>query len=174
MNDLEYFELHKNNKKQYLAKGKNYITFDESWSVEETQLPINYAIDDFNQCLKKSFNTSLAKNTSKTIKFSISEINDSFIIKVEENCVEFSARDNFLLVQAIYYAEDLMEQYGDASLEIKKHIVNIKNNNRIATSALENGVYTKEYINILLHYGYNGAILYYHDEESLKNLKEFG
>ncbi len=175
MNDIKYYEIHKNCKRKYLAKGKNYITFDNTWSIKNTDIPILYAIKDFKECLLKSFEISLGENTEKFISFSINpQIENYFSISVSEKMVEFTAKDTFSLVQAIYYAEDLMKLFGDASLEIKEYNIDIKVKNRIATSSLENGNFTKEYVNILLHFGYNGAILYYHDEESLKNLREYG
>ncbi len=167
MNDLKYFELHKNSKREYLAKGKNYITFDENWSFEDSEYEILYALEDFKTCLKKSFNVELSLLGSKKISFIIEKMTESFKITVEEDRVIFKAPDEFLLDQAIYYAEDVMKQFGDASLEKKEYIISQKIKDRFATSALENGVFTQEYINILLHFGYNGVIFFNHDEVSL-------
>ena len=154
MNDLRYYELHKNCKRKYLAKGKNYITFDNTWCIEDTELPIDYAIEDFKECLLKSFEVSLGENTEKTIKFSIDKnIENFFVIRVLQTSVEFVGKDIFALVQAIYYAEDMMKIFGDASLEKKEHKIDVRVKNRIATSSLENGVFSKEYVNILLHFG---------------------
>ena len=172
MNDLEYYELHKNAKREYLAKGKKYITFDKDWSFEKTDLDISFALDDLKTCLKKSFAVELSDKGKNKIAFAIEETAYDFIIKVEENSVLFKASDEFMLIQAIYYAEDIMKQFGDASLEKKDYEISVKNKNRIATSALENGVYTEEYLNILLHFGYNGVIFYEHDEKSLKLVRK--
>ncbi len=175
MKDLQYFELHKMVKRKYLAKGKNYITFDESWSIENTNLPVLFATEDFKECLKKSFEITLGENTDKKIKFSEKDMaENSFEITVTDNEVAFSAANNFMLVQALFYAEDLMKQYGDGSLEKKTYTVSTKIKERIATSALEIDEFTKEYVNVLLHFGYTGAILYSHNAESLNNLREKG
>lgn len=175
MNDIQYFELHKNVKRKYLAKGKNYITFDESWCICNSFNEIFFATEDFKECLKKCFNISLGENTEKVIKLTIGEVDEnSFEIVVEDKVVEFIASNKFMLVQALYYAEDLMKQFGDGSLEKKHFSVKRKILNRIATSSLENGEITEEYANILLHYGYNGVILFSHSAESLEILRSVG
>lgn len=175
MNDLQYFELHKYVKRKYLAKGNNYMTFDNSWCFDKFDENISFAVDDFKECLKKSFNIVLGENTDKKIKFTLKNMDkDAFFILVNENVVEFIANDFFMLVQSIFYAEDLMKQYGDCSLEKKEYFIRTKISNRFATSAIENCAFTKEYTNILLHYGYNGAILYAHDNDSLENLRAVG
>lgn len=174
MSFLDYFELHKNKKRKYLAKGKNYITFNEDWHINETELPIGFAIDDFLECLKKSFDVTLGKG-AKTIDFCIEEgLEHGYKIIVTESNVLFVGSDCASIVQAIYYAEDLMKIFGDASLEIKEHIITPNVWPRLATSALEGGGYTKEYLNIILHYGYNGIVFYVHDEKMVKLAKDMG
>ena len=174
MNDLEYFELHKYVKRDLLAKGKNYITFDEEWCIENKP-SIDYAIEDFKMCLLKSFGVELSNSGSKFISFEIDNtFDENFCIKVCDDNVKFVAKDEQSLVQALYYAEDIMKKFGDASLEKKDYIVTTKIAHRIATSSLEGGSYTEEYINILLHYGYSGIILYKHDECTLELAKKYG
>ena len=119
---FDYFELHKNCKRAYLAKGKNYITFNEDWCLKNTDLVPEFAINDFNECLLKSFDTKLGKNTEKIIDFKLVEgLEHGYKINVKENAVTFIASEKSALVQAVFYAEDLMKLYGDASLEIKEH-----------------------------------------------------
>ncbi len=174
MSFLDYFELHKNRKRKYLAKGKNYITFNEDWQIAKTNLSIQFAIDDFKECLKKSFGASLGDG-EKTIDFAIVEgLEHSYKIIVTENSVKFMGSDCSALVQAIFYAEDLMKIYGDASLEIKEHLITPVVWPRLVTSSLDGGEYTKEYLNIILHYGYNGVVFYNHDETSVSLAKEMG
>ncbi len=175
MNDVEYFVLHKYAKKEFLAKGNKYITFDDSWCIENNN-SIEYAVKDFEECLLKSFNVTLDPNGKKKISFSKdSSVNsESFVIAVDDNKVRFLAADDFMLVQAIYYAEDIMKRFGDASLEKKEYVISRKIKHRITTSALEGGRYTDEYINVLLHYGYNGIILYESDVEALRLAKKYG
>jgi len=175
MSYFDHFEFHKNYKRKYLAKGSNYITFSEEWRILKTELPISFAIDDFNACLNKSFGVTLNENGEKYIDFEIENgLEHKFKIIVTENFVKFVASDYAGIVQAIYYAEDLMRQFGDASLQIKEYFITPVVWPRLVTSSLDGGVYNKEYLNVILHYGYNGVIFYYHDENALKNAKDMG
>ncbi len=172
---FDYFELHKNCKRTYLAKGKNYITFNEDWCIKNASFVHEFAINDFNECLLKSFDTKLGENTDKIIDFKLVDgLEHGYKITVKENSVTFVASEKSALVQAIFYAEDLMKLYGDASLEIKEHTVTPVVWPRLVTSSLDGGKYTKEYLNAILHYGYNGIIVYFDDELTLNLAKEMG
>lgn len=172
---FDYFELHKNCKRVFLAKGKNYITFNEEWCIKNADIVPSFVIEDFNDCLLKSFDTKLGENTDKIIDFKLVEgCKHGYKINVTENSVTFIASEISALVQAIFYAEDLMKLYGDASLEIKEHTVTPVVWPRLVTSSLDGGKYTKEYLNAILHYGYNGIILYYDDETTCNLAKEMG
>ena len=172
---FDYFELHKNCKRKYLAKGKNYITFNEEWSIKNADLVPSFAIEDFKTCLNKSFDIELGEDTQKIIEFKLVEgLNHSYKIYVTENTVTFIASEKNALVQAIFYAEDLMKLYGDASLEIKEHEIKPLTWPRLITSSLDGGTYTKEYLNTVLHYGYNGIILYSDDDFTFELAKTMG
>lgn len=172
---FDYFELHKNCKRAYLAKGKNYITFNEDWCIKNASFMPEFAIKDFNDCLLKSFGTKLGENTDKIIEFKLVEgLEHGYKISVTESSVTFIASEISALVQAIFYAEDLMKLYGDASLEIKEHKITPIVWPRLVTSSLDGGIYTKEYLNAILHYGYNGIIVYSDDKLTLNLAKEMG
>ncbi len=173
MSFLDNYTLHKNFKRKYLAKGADYITFDESWRIINNLNTISFAVDDLVQCLKKSFDVTIGNVGEKEICFSLdSDIEEhSFKIEIEDNKVEFIGSDHAALVQAIYYAEDLMKSFGDASLKKETYSVKPSVWPRIASSALEGGMYTKEYLDLLLHFGYNGIICYYHDETAVNIAK---
>ena len=175
MNYLDSFVLHKDRKRKYLAKGNNYVTLDETWSFGAFDDSISFAVDDFSVCLKDSFGVTLGKNGDKLITLNIeSGLNHGFRIEVTDTSIAFFASDNAALVQALFYAEDMMKLFGDASLEKGTAEKSPLLWPRIATSALAGGAYTREYLNIILHYGYNGVMVYYHDEQTLALIREMG
>lgn len=175
MSFVDYFELHTYLKRKYLAKGQNYITFNEDWCVKTTELPVGFAIEDFKICLERSFGAFLGDSGEKFIDFKIEkDMGHSYKINVTSDSVTFIASDFTGIVQAIYYAEDLMKQFGDASLEIKEHSVAPCFWPRIVTSALDGGTFTQEYLNIILHYGYNGVVFYNHDNDAFELAKNMG
>ncbi len=176
MSYFDNYRLHTDCKRKYLAKGADYITFDEVWSVKCELDAISFAVEDFNKCLNQSFGVKLGTDTEKNILFLTNDALEphSFNIKVQAEGVVFEGSDASALVQAIYYAEDVMKNFGDASIKIGEYNIKPAVWPRIATSALDGGIYTEEYIDILLHFGYNGIVFYEHDEAMLKIAKNMG
>ena len=175
MDDLKYYKLHKYCKNQFLAKGKNTVLLSNAWSIECDIESISFALDDFKEFLNISFEITLGEKCNKTVSLKLKEgFNNGFSIQCDENSINVYASTEAALVQGLYYMEDIMRQKGDGVWEIGEISIFPEIFPRLTFSALEYGKYNEEYLNILLHFGFNGVIFNEHSPKDLESARKMG
>ncbi len=174
MENKLFEQVHFYRKKDNLAKRKNSVVIDENWGIAVPDFAdeaLLNGINDFFDYFKSSFDLNISAAdaiASNKIIFSLdNSLKDVYKIVVSENNIEITAANSFNLVQALFFIEDRMNIASMPALELKTFCVSPKYKKRITQSALSGKKYTKEYLNKILHYGYNGVIVYSEDDVEL-------
>lgn len=148
-------------KNKILARRINCVTLDNTWCLKMPEEgPAALALLDFKEYLQESMNIVLGEETEKIFSVSIRpELENAYEILVSDSSVTFCGGSEAAVVQAVFRAEDLMNRLGGPYLEKKQHSYSPVVFPRLVSSGIGENVYPKEYLNLILHHGYNGILI---------------
>ncbi len=176
---IHMFEVHRIRLRDSAEMMQNAVRIDGTWSVacDCGHPAVEHALDDYRKYFEESFGFLLAQSGDKTFSVLLDEaMGNSFGIDVSDEDITFIGGTYETIVQAIFFSEDVMNGTGIAALEKKSYRVSPEIFPRITASGLGINEFSPEYMNILLHNGYNGIIFYdtVPFENSAQIAKEYG
>ncbi len=171
------FEVHRIRLRDTAARHDNSVRIDNTWAIAQNcDAPaVGHAAEDYKKYFEESFGFSLAEKSEKNFSFLLDEtMGNSFGIDIADDKVVFVGGTYEAIVQAVFYSEDMMNAVGAPFISACR--VSPKVFPRTVASALGINEFPPEYLNILLHNGYNGIILYDTApfEDAAKTAKEYG
>ncbi len=162
-----FMRRYANRKRMALAKRTNCIKIDSAWRMDmPADGPAAAALADFREYLQTSMGVTLREDGEKQISISVRpELGNGYEIIAEDARVIFCGGTAAAAAQAVYRAEDMMEDLGGPYLEKRTHVYTPSVFPRLVSSGMRENSYPEEYLKQILHFGYHGILVTVRDEE---------